>query len=497
MGMAKKAIDRFFYNLDNGVFLKDSALKYVYMNPAFAEIHGVDAEEVLGKRVTEILDQENAVHHETEDRRVLETGEQVLYEKFHMRNDGIAFWFLLHKQRIILEDGARYIACKVTDITALKEREAELKQRETELEKAKEEALIAGRAKSQFLANMSHEIRTPMNGVMGIAELLGNTELDTTQQKFVDIIVKSGDALLTIINDILDFSKLDANQMELDVKPFDLRNTVEDVATLLAAKAEEKDLQLNIRLSPKIPAELIGDQNRLRQILLNLVGNAIKFTDKGTIRVTLQLIESDGVNAHIRCAVSDTGEGIPQKQLHSIFNAFEQASRDYTRKETGSGLGLAISKQLVEMMHGKITVESMLGMGSTFTVDLPKINIVTRNHTAAPFPSHQPLVESTIHQASKGEDEMCDDILEAIENTLAGETKIAFQNIITVQVIPALQLMNLPQLDAATHELKAIADNKIDHPVFQLCVRIEHYTTNLSIDCCRKLRTKLIAFTKV
>jgi len=230
-------------------------------------------------------------------------------------------------------------------------------------------ASLADRAKSEFLANMSHEIRTPMNGVMGMAELLGKTELDQKQKMFTDIIIKSGSALLTIINDILDFSKIDAGQMELDPAPFKLTEAVEDVAALFSSKLVEKDLELAVRIKPGLPDILIGDVGRIRQIVTNLIGNAVKFTDEGHV-----LIDVDGhvenEVARIKFSIVDTGIGISSEKSERIFDKFSQVDESATRKHEGTGLGLAISSSLVELMGGEIGVESELGSGSTFWFEI-------------------------------------------------------------------------------------------------------------------------------
>ncbi|MEX3011612.1 response regulator [Hoeflea sp. TYP-13] len=230
-------------------------------------------------------------------------------------------------------------------------------------------AKAAERTKSEFLANMSHEIRTPMNGVLGMAELLARTDLDNKQRTFTDIIVKSGQALLTIINDILDFSKIDARQMQLNPAPFSLREAIEDIATLLAGNVAEKDLEMVVRYDPNLPDAFVGDVGRIRQILTNIVGNAVKFTDHGQIIVNVHGLVTDG-KADIRMTVEDTGPGIQSDKLSIIFDKFSQVDGSSTRKYEGTGLGLAIAAGLIELMGGRIGVESTVGKGSTFWIEL-------------------------------------------------------------------------------------------------------------------------------
>jgi len=246
----------------------------------------------------------------------------------------------------------------------------ESKQRESELQELLIKAEMADRAKSEFLANMSHEIRTPMNGVLGMAELLARTELDTRQRTFTDIIVKSGNALLTIINDILDFSKIDAGQLVLDEEPFDLRETVEDVATLISGRAAEKDIELIVRLDPILPARVIGDMGRIRQIITNLAGNAIKFTETGHVLIELTGSVSAAGRLALTIRVQDTGIGIPQDKLKAVFDKFSQVDNSSTRRHEGTGLGLAITSRLVSLMDGNIRAESKSGEGSVFTIEM-------------------------------------------------------------------------------------------------------------------------------
>jgi signal transduction histidine kinase/DNA-binding response OmpR family regulator len=250
----------------------------------------------------------------------------------------------------------------------------------TETRESLLQAEAADRAKSEFLANMSHEIRTPMNGVLGMAELLARTELTPRQRTFTEVIVKSGNALLTIINDILDFSKINAGQLTLDPAPFNIAEAVEDVATLVSARVAEKNLELIVRVDPRLPAYVIGDVGRFRQIITNMLGNAVKFTEKGHVLID---VTGNTVNdvVQLQARVEDTGIGIPADKLQTVFEKFAQVDGSSTRRHEGTGLGLAIAARLVDLMGGKIGIESEVGRGSVFwfTVPLPAHTMTDQN----------------------------------------------------------------------------------------------------------------------
>jgi PAS domain S-box-containing protein len=346
---------------DNGVLILDGQGRIEWVNDGFTRITGTELEDSVGRSLDDVL-----TDSETHAKTVL--GIQASIERGHAFDGDILLrpecgdsaWLALQIQPIA-DSGhsvTRFIVL-VRDIT-------ERKRAEQEMERVKEEALAASRIKSEFLANMSHEIRTPMNGVIGMTDLLLDTDLTTEQRQFAEMTRTSADGLLTIINDILDFSKIEAGRLELERITFSLRDNLRDTLKPLGFRAHQKGLELAMDIAADVPDAVTGDPSRLRQVVINLVGNAIKFTSRGEVVIRVSC-ESEGADEiTLLVEIRDTGIGIPREKQAMIFDAFSQADGSMTRRYGGTGLGLAISSSLVRMMGGQIRVESEPGQGSRF-----------------------------------------------------------------------------------------------------------------------------------
>ncbi|NCC25420.1 MAG: PAS domain S-box protein [Deltaproteobacteria bacterium] len=359
--------ERFLLNIIDNipymVAIKEARdLRFVRFNKAGQELLGYSAEELLGRNDYDFFPREQADSFTAMDREVLEGGRMVeIDEEVVQTTRGTR---LLHTKKIPIlgRDGhPAFLLAIAEDIT-------ERKREEDELREAKERAEAASRAKSEFLANMSHEIRTPMNGVIGMAGLLLDTNLDLDQRRYALNIRTSAESLLCLINDILDFSKIEAGRLDMEAMDFNPGLLVEDCVAALSPLAREKGLEIASALETNLPSALHGDPGRLRQILINLVGNAIKFTEQGRIDIRVKVAENGPNSDHVRLlfSVRDTGIGIPEDKIPHLFDKFYQVDASSTRRFGGTGLGLAISKELAALMGGEISVSSLPGQGSEF-----------------------------------------------------------------------------------------------------------------------------------
>ncbi len=381
-------------------------------NRAVISMLGVAKKVLLQSLMSRFISHEDQDFYYLHLKRLVETGAPQAWEMRLRRADGSRFW--AHLRATPAYDGEYWIT--LDDVTGLKLTEQKLLESNHLLTEAKEQAESANVAKSRFLAIMSHEIRTPMNGVIGMIQLLQHTELTPEQHEFTDSAKKSGFELVSLLNNILDLSKIEADKLELELSEFDLRRVISDAVNLLSLLAHEKGVTLTSSIDTEVPAVLIGDAGRLRQIIINMLGNAIKFSDrpvkqdtcvneviscrnnaennfklpKGSVSLHIRKVAEDEQYTTLRFQVRDRGIGIAADKLEHMFEQFTQADSSTTRKYGGTGLGLAICKQLAEMMGGEIGAESVEGEGSLFW-----FTVVVEKQTKAPLPSPYPRGEKT------------------------------------------------------------------------------------------------------
>lgn len=378
----KGFLDSIIQHLPLAVFAKDAKRNYEWImwNRKAEELFGLKAETVIGTSDFDHFPHEEAEFFRQIDKKVMEGGQVVEVEAESITTSRGTWLGHTIKVPIVDETGTPTILLGILEDITVRKQQAdttlqtyadELEQKNDELEEARTLAEAADKAKTEFLATMSHEIRTPLNGVIGTADLLSRTQLSDNQVDYVRTIQKSGETLLYVINDILDITKLEAHQLGLEHIAFDLSLTIEDVVDIHSAAASKKELDMLLRYAPGTPTRIYGDPGRLRQILNNLIGNAIKFTDRGHILVSVESMLTLDRRTMLKIEISDTGIGIAPESQDKIFGRFTQAEASTTRKYGGTGLGLAICKQLVELMGGRMELESSVGLGSTFRMFLP------------------------------------------------------------------------------------------------------------------------------
>jgi len=351
-----------------GIFVVDQRGQYIDVNPQAERITGYSREELLGMPFFGLVLPDDHALAKEHFQALHEKGEALVETRFVAKNGSVRFW----QVKGVRLNESRYLAF-VQDITERKRAEEELQGSYEALKETNQfaqemarKAQRASEAKSQFLANMSHEIRTPLNGVIGMANLLAKTPLVEEQKEYLSMIQSSGKALLSVIDKILDFSRIEAGKMEFHSEVFDLEQLVEESLSLFVPRTSSPSVVFSLNFDPQIPAKILGDPNRLRQVLLNLLGNATRFTEKGEIQLSVKLLEQQAKHCFLRFTLRDTGIGIKNATLPRLFQPFSQEDASHTRKYGGTGLGLAICKQIVEHMSGSIGVRSKVGKGSEF-----------------------------------------------------------------------------------------------------------------------------------
>jgi len=346
-------------NLPVQVLRKDLAGRFEFANKSFCDLMGLSMSQIIGKTDYDFYPSELAEKYRADDRWVAETGQLFEDEEKNKRADDVRDVQVM--KSAVHDAGGRVVGTQVVfwDVT-------ERKRAQEQLAQAKEAAETANRAKSAFLANMSHEIRTPMNAILGMTEVVLDMPLTAEQQEFLTVVKESGEALMAVLNDVLDFSKIEAGRIDLEQAVFDLHESLSDTMKSLAIRAHHKGLELAFEIRPDVPVAVVGDSVRLRQIVVNLVDNAIKFTESGEVIVEVRKDAETDEDLLLHFAVNDTGVGIAEEKRSVIFDMFEQADSTTTRRFGGTGLGLAICARLVELMGGEIWVDSAPSRGSVF-----------------------------------------------------------------------------------------------------------------------------------
>ncbi|MBT4408563.1 MAG: response regulator [Bacteroidetes bacterium] len=350
----------FLHSIPDLVFYKDSIGRYINCNSSFAEFTGYSIDDIIGKTDHELFPEKIANEYSRSDKEVIDKKKAIIIEHWDTLPSGKRALFETHKNPIFDSHGIFIGSIGISRNITQKHFD------KVELQKAKDDAEAANMAKSMFLANMSHEIRTPMNGIIGMTDILQQTKLSSEQQEFLRIISLSGNNLLTIINDILDYSEIESGGIVLEQIDFRLNDPFDETIKLLNYKAQQKNISLDLTMNDDLPEFVNGDSLRTKQIIINLVNNAIKFTEKGGVMISAELLEDSRNKVKVLFKITDTGIGISEEGKQRLFKAFSQTDASTTRKFGGTGLGLTISKRLVELMGGEIGVDSDTGVGSTF-----------------------------------------------------------------------------------------------------------------------------------